>query len=146
MCVVCDTGTADVCQVRSCMGFVFWLSIVIKREGIISYSKDQKMEEAEEDAESDLGKEGEEEAEEESAESDLGKEEHFSFLFSCFINIELFLLFIELDMEGIITPDKNVSQEMGDPLLEVTEDMRDKAQEERVQGSICISDGIFLSA
>ena len=104
------------------------------------------MEEAEEDAESDLGKEGEEEAEEESAESDLGKEEHFSFLFSCFINIELFLLFIELDMEGIITPDENVSQEMGDPLLEVTEDMRDKAQEERVQGSICISDGIFLSA
>ena len=143
---MCDTGTADLCLVRSGMGFVFWLSIVIKWEGIISYSKDQKMEEAEEDAESDLGKEGEEEAEEESAESDLGKEEHFSFLFSCFINIELFPLFIELDMEGIITPDENVSQEMAEPLLEVTEDMRDKAQEERVQGTICISDGIFLSA
>ena len=86
------------------------------------------MEEAEEDAKSDLGKEGEEEAEEESAESDLGKEGHCSFLFSCFINIELFPLFVELDVEGIITPDENVSQEMGDPSLEVTEDMRDKAQ------------------
>ena len=72
------------------------------------------MEEAEEDAESDLGKEGEEEAEEESAESDLGKEGHCSFLFSYFINIELFPLFVELDVEGIIIPDENVSQEMGD--------------------------------
>ena len=104
------------------------------------------MEEAEEDAKSDLGKEGEEEAEEESVESDLGKAGHCSFLFSCFINIELFPLFVELDVEGIITPDENVSQEMGDPSLEVTEDMRDKAQDERVQGSICISDGMFLSA
>ena len=40
------------------------------------------MEEAEEDAESDLDKEGEEGAEEENAESDLGKEGHCSFLFS----------------------------------------------------------------
>ena len=43
MCGVCDMGTADVCQVRSAKEFVFWLSIVIKWEGIISYSKDQKM-------------------------------------------------------------------------------------------------------
>lgn len=44
-------------------------------------------------------------------------------------------------MEGTITPDEVLSQEMGDPSIEVTEDMRDKAQEEKTQGSMTVSDG-----
>ena len=45
-------------------------------------------------------------------------------------------------MEGTITPDEDLSQEMGDPSVDITEEMRDKAQEEREQGSIALSDGI----
>ena len=48
---------------------------------------------------------------------------------------------IELDMEGTITPDEDVSQEMGDCSLEVTDEMREKAQDERTQGSMALSEG-----
>lgn len=44
-------------------------------------------------------------------------------------------------MEGTITPDNDLSQDMGDPSVEVTEDMRDEANEERTQGSIALADG-----
>lgn len=49
----------------------------------------------------------------------------------------------DLDMEGTITPDEDISQEMGDSNAEVTEDMRDKASEEREQGSIALADGMY---
>ena len=45
-------------------------------------------------------------------------------------------------MEGTITPDEDLSQEMGDVSLEVTEEMRDKANDERTQGSIALADGL----
>lgn len=48
---------------------------------------------------------------------------------------------LELDMDGTITPDEDVSQEMGDPSLEVTEEMRDKANEERSSGSMALAEG-----
>ncbi len=48
---------------------------------------------------------------------------------------------IELDMEGTISPEDDPPQEMGDPSKEVTEDMRDNAQEERTQGSMAMADG-----
>lgn len=51
------------------------------------------------------------------------------------------MLSIELDMEGTISPEDDPPQEMGDPSKEVTEDMRDKAQEERTQGSMTMADG-----
>ena len=53
------------------------------------------------------------------------------------------ILVLELDMEGTISPDEDLSQEMGDSSLEVTEEMRDKAQEEKMQGSIALSDGKY---
>jgi len=50
---------------------------------------------------------------------------------------------VELDMEGTITSDEDLSQEMGDSSLEVTDEMREKAQEERTQGSMALSEGQF---
>ena len=47
----------------------------------------------------------------------------------------------ELDTEGTIPPDDDPPQEMGDRSIEVTEDMRDKAQEERQQGSMAMAEG-----
>ena len=47
----------------------------------------------------------------------------------------------ELDTEGTIPPDDDPPQEMGDRSVEVTEDMRDKAQEERQQGSMAMAEG-----
>lgn len=47
----------------------------------------------------------------------------------------------ELDDEGTIPPDDDPPQEMGDHSIEVTEDMRDKAQEERQQGSMAMAEG-----
>ena len=44
-------------------------------------------------------------------------------------------------MEGTIPPEDDPPQEMGDPSIEVTEDMRDKAQEERTQGSMAMAEG-----
>lgn len=55
----------------------------------------------------------------------------------------LFLV-LELDMEGTITPDEDLSQEMGDLAVEVTEEMRDQANEERTQGSIALSEGGYV--
>ena len=80
----------------------------------------------------------EEEAEsEESEESDLGVATQDIYHFY------LLLLFcFRVGHEGTITPDEDLSQEMGDPSVDITEEMRDKAQEEREQGSIALSDGI----
>ena len=50
----------------------------------------------------------------------------------------------ELDMEGTVTPDDDLSQDMGDPSLEITEDMRDQANEKRTEGSIALADGMCL--
>lgn len=47
----------------------------------------------------------------------------------------------DLDMEGTITPDEDLSQEMGDATLEVSEDMRDAANEKRTEGSIALAEG-----
>ncbi len=47
----------------------------------------------------------------------------------------------ELEMEGTIPPEEDPPQVMGDSSKEVTEDMRDKAQEERTQGSMAMADG-----
>ena len=47
----------------------------------------------------------------------------------------------ELDTEGTIPPDDDPPLEMGDRSIEVTEDMRDKAQEERQQGSMAMAEG-----
>lgn len=49
---------------------------------------------------------------------------------------------VELDTEGTIPPDDDAPQQMGDRSIEVTEDMRDKAQEERQQGSMAMAEGI----
>jgi suppressor of tumorigenicity protein 13 len=49
--------------------------------------------------------------------------------------VNLLTIHVELDTEGTIPPDDDPPQEMGDRSVEVTEDMRDKAQEERQQGS-----------
>ena len=51
------------------------------------------------------------------------------------------MLATELDTEGTIPPDDDPPQEMGDRSIEVTEDMRDKAQEERQQGSMAMAEG-----
>ena len=48
---------------------------------------------------------------------------------------------VDLDMEGTIPPEEDPPQAMGDPSIEVTEDMMDKAQEERTQGSMAMADG-----
>lgn len=47
----------------------------------------------------------------------------------------------DLDMEGTITPDEDLSQEMGDATLEVSEEMRDAANEKRSEGSIALAEG-----
>ena len=47
-------------------------------------------------------------------------------------------------MEGTITPDEEGTQDMGDPSVEVTEEMRDKANDERTQGSIALADGMCV--
>ncbi len=44
-------------------------------------------------------------------------------------------------MEGTIPAEEDPPQVMGDSSKEVTEDMRDKAQEERAQGSMAMADG-----
>ena len=51
------------------------------------------------------------------------------------------MVHIDLDMEGTIPPEDDPPQAMGDPSIEVTEDMRDKAQEERTQGSMAMAEG-----
>ena len=53
---------------------------------------------------------------------------------------------LELDTEGTIPPDDDPPQEMGDRSKEVTEDMRDKAQEERAQGSMAMAEGQHLGS
>jgi hypothetical protein len=47
-------------------------------------------------------------------------------------------------MEGTITPDEDLSQKMGDTSLDITEDMRDKANEERTNGSMAMAEGRCL--
>ena len=47
----------------------------------------------------------------------------------------------ELDTEGTITPDEEGTQEMGDSSMEVTEEMTEKANEERAQGSMAMAEG-----
>jgi suppressor of tumorigenicity protein 13 len=54
----------------------------------------------------------------------------------------LLTIHVELDTEGTIPPDDDPPQEMGDRSVEVTEDMRDKAQEERQQGSMAMAEGV----
>lgn len=52
----------------------------------------------------------------------------------------------DIDMEGTITPDEDVSQQMGDSSVEeVTEEMRDKANEERSQGSMAMAEGTVMN-
>ena len=60
-----------------------------------------------------------------------------------FVLVISFLSLVEFDMEGIVAPDEDLAQEMGDPSVEVTEDLRDKAHEERTQGSMAVADGEF---
>lgn len=82
--------------------------------------------------------EEEEKEEEESAESDLGRG-------SC-VPACLHVRFSpDFDAEGTVTPDEDVSQEMGDDSLDVTEDMRDQANEERTQGSIALAEGMWCA-
>ncbi len=46
-------------------------------------------------------------------------------------------------MEGTITPDDDVAQQMGDSSIDVTDEMREKAQEERMSGSMAMSEGKY---
>ncbi len=62
-------------------------------------------------------------------------------LFNYGLCLYLYASTIELDMEGTISPESDPPQEMGDSSKEVTEDMRDKAQEERAQGSMKMAEG-----
>ena len=90
-------------------------------------------------------KEEEEKEEADSPESDLGK--GFNILACnaplCAVwSFESFrFFFVELDTEGTIPPDDDFSHELGDPSIEVTEEMREKAQEERMEGSMAFSEG-----
>ncbi len=79
--------------------------------------------------------------EEESEESDLG----MLFLIPLHRDpsFQQTSLLSDLDMEGTITPDEKGTQEMGDASVEVTEEMREKANEERTQGSIALADGML---
>ena len=78
---------------------------------------------------------------------------HNTLVYSIVLSLQLFSLLIclyhnplctciELDTEGTIPPDDDPPQQMGDRSIEVTEDMRDKAQEERQQGSMAMAEGI----
>ena len=78
---------------------------------------------------------------------------HNTLVYSTILSLQLFSLLIclyhnplytciELDTEGTIPPDDDPPQQMGDRSVEVTEDMRDKAQEERQQGSMAMAEGI----
>lgn len=78
---------------------------------------------------------------------------HSTLVYSIVLSLQLFSLLIclyhnplytciELDTEGTIPPDDDPPQQMGDRSVEVTEDMRDKAQEERQQGSMAMAEGI----
>ncbi|EOY21388.1 hypothetical protein QUC31_007295 [Theobroma cacao] len=48
---------------------------------------------------------------------------------------------VELDNTGVVEPDNDPPQMMGDPSVEVTEDMRDAAQSEKLKASDAISEG-----
>ena len=75
--------------------------------------------------------------EEESKESHLGGKSGWSIHFYATPQAKTFHCLFE----GAITPDdEEGNQEMGDPSLKVTEEMRDKANEERTQGSIAAAD------
>ena len=51
------------------------------------------------------------------------------------------LLDAELDMEGVIEPDTEEPQSMGDESKEVTEEMMDQANEKRGVAMVAMSDG-----
>ncbi|WRX17746.1 Thioredoxin domain - like 10 [Theobroma cacao] len=50
---------------------------------------------------------------------------------------------VELDNTGVVEPDNDPPQMMGDPSVEVTEDMRDAAQSEKLKASDAISEGMI---
>lgn len=53
---------------------------------------------------------------------------------------------LEVDMEGTVTPDDDPPQEMGDPEIEVTDEMMEEASEKRGQAQAAFSDGNFEGA
>ncbi|XP_075689641.1 hsc70-interacting protein [Rhinoderma darwinii] len=53
---------------------------------------------------------------------------------------------VEIDDEGVISPDDVASQEMGDDDLEVTEEMMDQANEKKVEAINALSDGELQNA
>ncbi|KAH1080547.1 hypothetical protein J1N35_020308 [Gossypium stocksii] len=50
---------------------------------------------------------------------------------------------VELDNNGVVEPDNNPPQKMGDPSVEVTEEKRDAAQSEKLKAMDAISGGIL---
>ncbi|XP_021291999.1 TPR repeat-containing thioredoxin TDX [Herrania umbratica] len=48
---------------------------------------------------------------------------------------------VELDNTGVVEPDNDPPQKMGDPSVEVTEDMQDAAQSEKLKANDAISEG-----
>ncbi|KAM5148468.1 hsc70-interacting protein [Mantella aurantiaca] len=53
---------------------------------------------------------------------------------------------LEIDDDGVIVPDDEPPQEMGDDDLEVTEEMMDKANEKKVEAIDALGDGDFQKA
>merc|ERR1712072_662682 len=53
---------------------------------------------------------------------------------------------VELDMNGVIDPDKDAAQPMGDPSKELSDEDRDKFDEKRSEAMAAYSDGEFEKA
>uniref|UniRef100_A0A8C0QSI7 ST13 Hsp70 interacting protein n=1 Tax=Chelonoidis abingdonii TaxID=106734 RepID=A0A8C0QSI7_CHEAB len=58
----------------------------------------------------------------------------------------LTFVFAEIDNEGVIEPDKDDPQEMGDENVEVTEEMMDEADEKKMEGIHALGEGELQKA
>lgn len=53
----------------------------------------------------------------------------------------IFLTLTEIDNEGVIEPDTDAPQEMGDENVEITEEMMDQANDKKVAAIDALNDG-----